>query len=260
MDPDILPSNFNQVATSISQLSWMMRDLRLAQTVTVALRISATYQPRSRMDPENEVYIKPGFLWDGHLSIYSCYKNPQVCPGGGRGQCAAGRSNASIACQYCEADKTWEDDGTCVACGNSNQVLVCLSSIALFIVICLVYVVCATKHSIQPVSHMLLFVSLLGTQVITVLQQLSIIGAISVSWAEPRRSFFRALDVIELDMDIMHPDCIKRPTPLEKYALNLGFVFAILALLVLMYLVDSVYVAKGASDSRHQRSCSPAEP
>ena len=59
------------------------------------------------------------------------------------------------------------------------------------------------------------------------------------------RSFFRALDVIELDMDIMHPDCIKRLTPLEKYALNLGFVFAILALLVLMYLVDSVVCRQG---------------
>ena len=116
--------------------------------------------------PENEVYIKPGFSWDGHLSIYSCYKNPQVCPRGGRGQCAAGRSNASIACQDCEADKTWEDDGTCVARGNPNQVLVWLSSIALFIVTCLVYVVCATPHSIQPMSHTLLLVSLLATQVI----------------------------------------------------------------------------------------------
>ena len=78
-----------------------------------------------------------------------------------------------------------------------------------------------------------------------VLQQSSIIGAISVSWAEPMRSFFRDLDVFELDMDIMHPDCIKRLTQLEKYALNVGFVFAILALLVLMYLVDSVVCRQG---------------
>jgi len=125
-------------------------------------------------------------------------------------------TNVSIACEDCEADKTWEDDGTCVACGTSNQVMVWLFSIALFIVICLVYVVSATKDTIQPMSHTILFVALLGTQVITVLQQSSIIGAIAVTWAEPMRSFFKALDVVELDMDIMHPDCVKRLKPLEK--------------------------------------------
>ena len=61
MDPEILPSNFNQVATSISQLSWMMRDLRLALTVTVALRISATYQPRSQMDQRMKCTLSPAF-------------------------------------------------------------------------------------------------------------------------------------------------------------------------------------------------------
>eukprot|EP00439_Symbiodinium_sp_Y106_P032155 s4992_g3.t2 len=167
----------------------------------------------------SRIELLPGYFspLEDPGSIYRCFGQPERCPGGPPGTCASGRDTSSIACSSC-LPGLHAKDGVCVECVGGDYALIVSVAILVIGAIAVLYIVLMNEgqKSRQPGS---LLIAALGMgQMVTVVQQLTVIQQFKIEWGEPFSSVLVALEVMAFDMDMISISCVAPMSPVVKFA------------------------------------------
>eukprot|EP00913_Durusdinium_trenchii_P025622 g24049.t1 len=170
--------------------------------------------------------------------IFQCFGEPERCPGGDPGTCAAGRDVDSIACSTC-LDGLHADGG--------DYFLIIVVTLLVCAGIVVLYVVSLRKgqKSAQPGS---LLIAALGLgQMITVVQQLTVIQQFKIQWGEPFSSMLVSFDIFAFDLDLISLGCVAPMAPVAKFTMRtlLVLVFFAVACLVHFFFIAMFQKGKG---------------
>ncbi|CAJ1458060.1 unnamed protein product [Effrenium voratum] len=151
--------------------------------------------------------------------VYKCFGESARCPGGEPGTCAFGRDTTSIACAVCQPG-LHEKEGICVECGGGDYALVISVTILGVCAIAVLYLVLMGEgqKSKQPGS---LLVAALGMgQMVTIVQQLTVVQQFKIDWGEPFASILVAMELMAFDMDMISVGCVAQMDPVTKFTMR----------------------------------------
>ncbi|CAK9055728.1 40S ribosomal protein S6 [Durusdinium trenchii] len=196
----------------------------------------------------HQLHLLPGFFSSKEEPgmIFQCFGEPERCPGGDPGTCAAGRDVDSIACSTC-LDGLHADGGVCVPCETGDYFLIIVVTLLVCAGIVVLYVVSLRKgqKSAQPGS---LLIAALGLgQMITVVQQLTVIQQFKIQWGEPFSSMLVSFDIFAFDLDLISLGCVAPMAPVAKFTMRtlLVLVFFAVACLVHFFFIAMFQKGKG---------------
>lgn len=149
--------------------------------------------------------------------VYYCFGERVRCPGGEPGTCAFGRDTSTIACSACEIG-LHSRDGICVQCGGGDYALVTIVGILGCIMIAVLYVVLMNEGQKSKQPGSLLIAALGMGQMVTIVQQLTVVQQFKIDWGEPFASILVALEVMAFDLDMISIGCVAPMEPVMKFA------------------------------------------
>jgi len=198
----------------------------------------------------NQILLLPGFFSTPEAPgmVFRCFGDAKRCPGGVPGSCAVGRDTSSVACSACQTGLRSADDGVCEACAGGDYVMIVVVGVMAAAGITLLYVVLMNEgqKSRQPGS--LLLAALGMGQMVTVVQQLTVIQQFKIEWGEPFSSLLASMELLAFDLDMISISCVAPMSPVMKFTMR--------TLLVLLFfavagVVHVAYVAfKGGGGLR----------
>lgn len=166
----------------------------------------------------NRLSLRPGFFSspEDPGDIFQCFGEPERCPGGEPGTCAAGRDNSSVACATC-LEGLHARGGECVPCGTGDLLLVLVVMVLVCLGITVLYMVALRRgqKAAQP-GHLLIAALGLG-QMVTVVQQLTVVQQFKIEWGEPFSSMLLSLDIFTFDLDMVSIGCVAPMGPVAKF-------------------------------------------
>lgn len=188
----------------------------------------------------SKLLLEPGYFStpEDPGSVYRCFSNTIRCPGGEPGTCAFGRDTESVSCSAC-LPGLHARDGACVECVGGDYALVITFGILAVCCIAVLYLVLMGEgqKSRQPGS---LLVAALGMgQMVTIVQQLTVIQQFKIDWGEPFSSILVAMEVMAFDMDMISIGCVAPMDPVSKFTTRTLLVlvfFAVAAIVHFTYL------------------------
>eukprot|EP00434_Breviolum_minutum_P008465 symbB.v1.2.007468.t2/scaffold455.1/size335105/16 len=149
--------------------------------------------------------------------VYYCFGNKVRCPGGEPGTCAFGRDTTTIACSACEIG-LHARDGVCVECGGGDYALVTIVGILGCVCIAILYVVLMNEGQKSKQPGSLLIAALGMGQMVTIVQQLTVVQQFKIDWGEPFDSILVALEVMAFDLDMISIGCVAPMDPVMKFS------------------------------------------
>mmetsp|Transcript_135156 Transcript_135156/g.431494 ORF Transcript_135156/g.431494 Transcript_135156/m.431494 type:complete len:1353 (-) Transcript_135156:426-4484(-) len=160
-------------------------------------------------------------LVDEPLKAFACLE-PEHCPGGGPGRCAAHRDASSVACGDCAAG-SYEGSGKCQPCQEYQSWKLAL--VLLAVVIVMVPVALASMKFVNRedffMTHSSTDVAVLVSMSVSVLQAFTTFGMLSITWFEPVASLFKALGALSLNLQILRVSCVVTIGPVASFILDL---------------------------------------
>jgi len=149
-----------------------------------------------------------------------------------------GRDATSVACSRCQ-EGLRSQDGICVPCEGGDYALVILVIIAAAGAIALLYIVLMNEGQKTRQPGSLLIAALGMGQMVTVVQQLTVIQQFKIDWGEPFSSVLVALELMAFDLDMISINCVAPMSPVVKFAtrtLLVIFFFAVASIVHVIFL------------------------
>ncbi|CAK9101557.1 40S ribosomal protein S6 [Durusdinium trenchii] len=168
---------------------------------------------------QGKLLLQPGFFSRATEPgmVYRCYGETVRCPGGEPGVCADGRDTTTIACSAC-LPGLHARDGVCVACGGGDYALVTVVGILGCIGIAVLYVVLMNEGQKSKQPGSLLIAALGMGQMVTIVQQLTVIQQFKIDWGEPFNSILVAMELMAFDLDMISIGCVAPMDPVMKFS------------------------------------------
>jgi len=193
------------------------------------------------------VTIEEGFYAEApagdELSIFHCYGDWRRCTGGVAGEtCAPGR--VGIACAECEAGSRAGDDGVCVRCDDHDSWPVVVVIVVAPLVMALAYHFLDRQRRATQ-SHAVLLCGCALGQLMTMTQQLGVVGTLSLDWEEPIKSILDLLGLLTFNIEVMRFSCLSSADPVQRFSVKLYIIFITAAV---MMCIHSLFVIL-----RHER-------
>ena len=155
----------------------------------------------------------------GKLSVWECFSDDRMCPGGKPGTCAFGRQN--IACAECQDSMVPSDDGTCQDCEAGSSVPFVCAILGLVVIMVVVYYVVDTQdRANQPKS--LVTTGLVIGILITFVQQVGVLSVMAIYWVAPLSTIFELTKVLHFDIQLLRMECFTSMSPFLKFAMKLA--------------------------------------
>lgn len=182
-----------------------------------------------------EVLIQSGFAWDHELSVYSCFGNALRCPGGMRGACALGRDDQSIACSKCLPGMTSSSDGACQMCEVGGGRFVA-ATVVLLLGLVAIYIATGALAGGDPRRSTAVTLSVIA-QAITLVQNLTIMGAFAIKSQEPMTSVWAITDTLSFKLNTLQLDCIFFDAESTRFMVRASLVVIAIMWVVLIHIV-----------------------
>lgn len=181
----------------------------------------------------DDVYIAPGFYSGYDISVWKCHGNALRCTGGLPGDtCAEGRTD--ITCAECVESMTPGDLGACVECGGSDSApLIVVVIISVLFMIAAYHVIDTQNRATQ--THSLLLCSMAGGQLVTITQQLGVVGMMNVSWQSPISDLLAVAQLFTFDIEILKLNCAGQVDALSRFVAKVLIVFIVSALMLVIH-------------------------
>lgn len=199
-----------------------------------------------RCDGMGEVLIMPYYFAsaDDPGFVFACFGNDHTrCPGGAPGTCAAGRDVTSLTCQACLPNMKHGDNGECVECGGVDVLPLLIAIVLGGLLLLTVYRVIDTSKPAAQTKSVLL-VAIAGSQMVTMFQQLSVFGTISLEWSAPFSNVLEFVSLFNFKLDYLALDCVAAVPPLQKFGLRVFMVLLFFAFMVLVHVVSVIVLHK----------------
>ncbi len=117
--------------------------------------------------------------------------------------------------------------------------------IVLFIVLCIIYYVIDNEnHATQPQS--MLLVGIMGSMMITTLQQMGVFSFLSIDWENPIKFILNLARLLQFDMDILRMGCVITLSALGRFMAKLGAILVALLTVLLIHFTWVIVRHKGA--------------
>lgn len=188
--------------------------------------------------------IVEGYAWSHDLrSVFAC-STFLGCPGGVPGTCKPGRVNTSLACADCEAGKAAHPSGECRTCSTGDRAFVA-SLVVMLALLSLVMYRAIDRENRAKQRQSTVLITLVFGQMVTVVQQLGIIGTLSVTFPEPILSLLQWSHLAVIDIDVLRFDCVAQLTPVLVYLSKICVFASAFVALALSYIVVTL-VERGA--------------
>ncbi|CAK9066781.1 unnamed protein product [Durusdinium trenchii] len=179
----------------------------------------------SRCAGSNALELLPGFFayQEEPGMVYKCFGQPERCPGGPPGICAAGRDPTSIGCSQC-LDQLQPKGGECQACTGGDYLLLVVFGSMVIISTGGLHVLLVISDQSNGNQRSALFTAALSIgQLVTCAQLFGIMQQLQINWAEPFQVLLDIFDVISLDAllsSINVLGCVTRVTPELEYLIR----------------------------------------
>jgi len=189
----------------------------------------------SRCPGSNALLLKPGYFSTPEApgEVFQCHGGFKRCPGGLPGTCAAGRDSTSPSCAKCLPGLHGTED-VCLPCVGGDYALIAVVCVLCVMGIAILYIVLVheSQKSRQPGSLLIAALSL--GQMVTVVQQLTVIQQFKIEWGQPFSNILEAMELMAFDLDMISISCLTPMSPVMK--------FTIRTLLVLLFFVVAAIV------------------
>eukprot|EP00971_Amphidinium_carterae_P255153 5065215-Amphidinium_carterae.1 len=200
----------------------------------------------------NDVRIEGGYYAEervnNDLSVYQCHGDHKRCPGGFPGQtCAQGRKG--ITCAECLDGYTPKSGGECVECGGNDRGPFMFAVIAGILMLIFLYHLIDTQNRATQ-SHALLLCAIAVGQLITVTQQLGIVGMLSMEFEEPINSFMKLLGLVAFNVEVIRFNCISSAGPVQRFTMKVFIIFVTIALMLVIHATFVIVKHRGAFRQR----------
>mmetsp|Transcript_64342 Transcript_64342/g.153455 ORF Transcript_64342/g.153455 Transcript_64342/m.153455 type:complete len:1576 (-) Transcript_64342:136-4863(-) len=180
-----------------------------------------------------DVSIEEGYYALQDLSIYKCHGKSERCAGGLPGEvCAPGRTG--LTCAECMDGMTPGDNGTCKECGGSDRGIF-LAILAAFIVVMTAGYHLVDTQNRATQSHAVLLAAFAMSQLVTVTQQLGVVGRLTLDWKEPLISFFRLFSLVAFNIEVLRLRCVSALEPVAQYTIKVCMIVACIALITIIH-------------------------
>ncbi|CAK9023182.1 40S ribosomal protein S6 [Durusdinium trenchii] len=181
-----------------------------------ATSLSVNKLARNASDPQRSTASNSTCFLKAPGEVFRCFEQAGRCPGGRPGTCAPGRDNQSIACAACLPGLHTTGD-TCEVCSEGNYAMLALVGILCGSGISVLYVVLVYEgqKSRQPGS--LLIAALSMGQMVTVVQQLTVIQQFKIEWGSPFSDILAAMELLAFDLDMVSISCVAPMSPVAKF-------------------------------------------
>ena len=187
--------------------------------------------------------LAPGF-WSSSsdpLQVFRC-ASEEVCPGGLSGTCSLDRDPEITACDGCMAGMG-ASDGKCLPCNSSRLgVAVVLGTLLVLIVAAVVFVV-NRDLAVQTLS-MTLLVVMIGI-VLSGLQVFGLFSRMPITWVYPMDKVMQGIDRLNLNTQLLSPDCAFGPAPLSTFLFRQGILLAFMLVVAATTWVKTVAFRRG---------------
>jgi len=205
----------------------------------------------------SRLLLQPGYFSrvEEPGAVYRCFEEAVRCPGGEPGTCSFGRDTSTIACSAC-LPGLHATDGLCVECGGGDYALVITVGIVSCLCIATLYFVLINEgqKSRQPGS--LLIAALAMGQMVTTVQQLTVIQQFKIEWGQPFAGILLSLEVFTFDLDMISINCVAPMSPVSKFSSRTLTVLGLLLVATLVHLAHlAVTKAKTLQISLLLRTC-----
>lgn len=185
----------------------------------------------SDLGPDYVPQVKAGYFSAVHspTEVYFC-SGSDVCPGGAPGSCTGGL--VDTPCAQCTAGSTWTGSA-CESCGVWRQALWVCAIIGVFVFVMLLYWL--TSSHVTAKATVLFAVSASVGMLVMSMQNLGLIGMMTVQWPEDLKGFFSICQFLLLDIDSYGFSCIAGTDATTRYLLSALIFPAAVAWLGLCY-------------------------
>jgi len=175
---------------------------------------------------KGEVYVQPGYFSAEQLSVFRC-STAENCRGGVPGHtCAEGREG--LACASCIDGYVPGDRGVCVPCRGGDRVPFVFAVFGVVGVCVLLYAVFERGGFSEP-SHGVLLAGISGGLLVSLLQQMSILGVLSIEYAEPLKSFLSVMRIFAFDVEgVLRIGCIGSFGAFARFCIKVCMILAAL--------------------------------
>ncbi|CAK0865312.1 unnamed protein product [Prorocentrum cordatum] len=175
---------------------------------------------------------RPGFVW-------RCYgTDHRRCPGGPPGTCAPSRLTSSVACTTCEDGMVASDEGDCKDCSPVHVLPILMILTVAGAAMLLLYRILGSSDPASR-SRSVLLVATVAGQLFTFVQQLGIMGTISLEWESPFAEFLVTISLFNFNLDYLFLECATALEPVSKFT---GRVFLVIAFVLSMIVIHSIAV------------------
>eukprot|EP00434_Breviolum_minutum_P026215 symbB.v1.2.023175.t1/scaffold2102.1/size90421/5 len=149
-------------------------------------------------------------------TVFQCFYDA-FCPGGPPGTCAAGRDVNSVACYDCQDGSREKGDGTCESCGHGDYAFFACVMCMMVLGVTALYIGLRRESASSP-SGQLLVISTSLTQLLTLVQMLSVLRRFEVDWREPFSSVLVFFEVLSFDVEMLSVSCVTTMSPPAVFA------------------------------------------
>jgi len=156
----------------------------------------------------NRLELLPGYFSSREApgEVYKC-RYDYFCPGGVPGTCAAGRDATTIACELCKDGLRDAEDGTCEACQDGDYAVFALIASVVLAAVTGLYIGLRIENKSSK-SGSLIVVSTSFTQLVTLVQMLSVLRRFNIDWREPFYSILVFIEVLSFDLEMLSVSCL----------------------------------------------------
>eukprot|EP00429_Kryptoperidinium_foliaceum_P006860 CAMPEP_0176023690 /NCGR_PEP_ID=MMETSP0120_2-20121206/11562_1 /TAXON_ID=160619 /ORGANISM="Kryptoperidinium foliaceum, Strain CCMP 1326" /LENGTH=748 /DNA_ID=CAMNT_0017356857 /DNA_START=26 /DNA_END=2268 /DNA_ORIENTATION=+ len=181
------------------------------------------------------VKVFPGYYSAANVSIFKCRK-AERCVGGEPGRtCATGR--VGVSCSRCADGFAPADEGTCEACSPGDVVPFILACTFMVLACCSLYLTFEISEKSRA-RYSTLLVGVSAGLMLGLMQQLSVMGMLSVKYEEPLQTFLRFVRVVAFDIDdLLRLGCLGNWTALTRFAIKLMMIFVATTIVIGMHIV-----------------------
>eukprot|EP00931_Biecheleriopsis_adriatica_P047508 TRINITY_DN27395_c0_g1_i1.p1 TRINITY_DN27395_c0_g1~~TRINITY_DN27395_c0_g1_i1.p1 ORF type:complete len:2248 (-),score=342.65 TRINITY_DN27395_c0_g1_i1:98-6841(-) len=176
----------------------------------------------------------------GEFSVYACFTDARLCPGGDVNVCVRGREG--LQCATCEAGMTRDydsSDGSCRPCDSTDTIPFSLVIVCLVIMVGVVYHVISSQDFTSQ-SNAMLIITISGAQMVTALQMLGAIAAMSIHWASPLRELLDVMALFTFRIDVFRIDCLSDLSPFGILSFKVLFAMSLPLCVCVMHVLHVI--------------------
>jgi len=169
------------------------------------------------------------------LSIFEC-ADEEACPGGEPGSCTAMHSNDTLACSSCESGYRSTGNGRCESCAGLDFLLMPATALLVLAFLAGIYFLAVTQRRAKQARSSVLAALAIG-QVLTMLQQLSVMDAMLVAWPTPLSGLVSSMSVLSFDIEVLQTNCFMGLAATVSYSTRVFSVLALFCILIVIHVL-----------------------